>query len=109
MERPPSDPSKQPVPFKITLLLLGVVAYLVTALAVTSLYSKVLGLVLFAPFLIFMIVWMYRLPREQEARIMAQIEKQEQSTFGRSMRFIQIVLWAFIGAAILGWLYERWQ
>lgn len=109
MERPPSDPSKQPVPLKTLLVVLCGVAYVVAAIAVYQLHSRVLGRVLFAPVLIFMIVWIYRLPREQKARIMAQIEKQEQSPWGRSMRFIQIVLWAFVGAAILGWLYERWQ
>lgn len=108
MELPPSDPSKQPVTFKQLLLALGVVAYLVTALAFTNLYSRVLGLALLAPALVFMIVSIYRIPREQMARIGAQIEKQEQSTFGRFMRFVQIALWTVIGAAILTWLYARW-
>jgi len=109
MNLPPADPSKQPVTFKQFLLVLGIVAYMVTALAVTYLHSRVLGLAMLAPVLVFMIVSIYRIPREQMARIGAQIEKQEQSPFGRSMRFIQIVLWVFIGVAILAWLYERWQ
>jgi len=109
MDLPPADPSKQPVTSKQLLLALGVVAYLLTALAVTYLYSRVLGVALFALSIVFMIVSIYRLPREQLTRIGAQIEKQEQSTLGRSMRFIQIVLWVFIGVAILAWLYERWQ
>jgi hypothetical protein len=109
MDRPPSDPLKQPVSLRQLLWTLVGVAYVVAALAVASLYSKVLGLALLAPGLVLMIVSVYRIPREQMARIAAQIEKQEQSAFGRFMRFVKIVLWALIGAAILTWLYERWQ
>jgi NhaP-type Na+/H+ or K+/H+ antiporter len=109
MDLPSSDPSKQPVTLKVLLWTLVGVAYFVAALAVTYLYSRVLGLALVAPIVVFMIVSIYRIPREQMARIGAQIEKQEQSTFGRFMRIVKIVLWVLIGAAILAWLYERWQ
>lgn len=109
MDQQPSDPLKQLVPLKQLLGILVLVVYMIAALAVIKLHSSVLGLVMLAPLIIFMVVYLYRLPREQAARIAAQIKKHEESPFGRLMRFVQIVLWVVLAAALFAWLYERLQ
>jgi membrane protein implicated in regulation of membrane protease activity len=109
MSQPPSDPLKQRVPPKHLLLVFGLVAYMIAAMAVSQAYSRVLGLVMLAPVFIYMITSLRRLPREQQARIGAKIMEQEQSPFGRFMRLVEIGFWLLIAYALLAWLYQSWQ
>ncbi len=106
MDKPPLDPSKQPVPPKYLLLAFGLVAYMVAALAIAQAYSGVLGLIMLAPVFVYMLTSFHRLPREQKARIGAKIMEQEQTPFGRFMRFVEIGLWLLIAYALLVWLIK---
>jgi predicted permease len=109
MDPLPSDPLKQPVPLKLLLVALCGVAYLIAALAIAQLYSRVLGLVMLAPVFIFVLVSVYRITPEQNARIATALKKQEQSAFWRFMRLVQIGALALLAVGLLAWLYERWQ
>jgi membrane protein implicated in regulation of membrane protease activity len=109
MSQPPSDPLKQRVPPKHLLLVFGLVAYMIAAMAVSQAYSRVLGLTMLAPVVVYMIASFRRLPRELQARIGAKLMEQEQSPFGRFMRLVEIGFWLLIAYALLAWLYQSWQ
>ena len=109
MNTSPSDPAKQPVPVIPLLLTFGLVAYILAGLAVAQSCSRVLGLIMLAPVIIFMLTWFRRLPPELQARIGAKMKEQEQAPFGRFMRVVEIVIWALLGYALLAWLFQRSQ
>ncbi|MGQ0698093.1 MAG: hypothetical protein ACT4PZ_07595 [Panacagrimonas sp.] len=109
MSESPHEPAKRGVPAKQVVVVLTSVAYAVACLAVAQLQSKLLGILMLAPLLVWLAVSFVRLPREQWARIAAAEQKQKQTTLGRITRFVQIAVLIYFAAIVLHWLYGRLQ
>src|SRR5437870_10947216 len=90
MDPLPSNPLKHSLAPKYVIALLCLAAYVIGALAIAQLYSRILGLVMLAPVFSFVLVSVYRITPEQNARIATALKKQEQSAFWRFMRLVQI-------------------
>lgn len=86
---------------------LPLIALLLAGLAVAKLHSKTLGVLLVAPCVVYALVSLRRMPREEKARLAAAIEAREKTLWGRVDRIIKLVILLCLAAAAVQWLLGR--
>jgi hypothetical protein len=83
------------------------VAWVVAGLAVTQLYSKLLGGLMFVPVALAVLFSLWRLTPEQSGQIAEAMDKQARTPFGQVMRIVNIALILMVLVAVLRWAYGQ--
>ena len=104
MSEPGPDPSRRALSGKELWTALWPTAALFGGLAVGALYSTTLGLLLAGPGLVYIVVELWRMPREQKARLAAVVHAHDKTPWGRVGRLIQLITLLCVAAAAVQWL-----
>jgi hypothetical protein len=107
MNQPASDPHRRPLSLKEIVPALGLTLVMLAGFALAQLNSTWLGLLILAPVFIYVLVVVWRAPREQRARWAAALEEHERRPFGRVMRIIQFGALVLLAVGAARWLYFR--
>jgi hypothetical protein len=89
------------------LLVFGSMAWIVAAIAVAELYSRLLGGLMLAPLVLAFIVGLWRIPPEQSRQMAAALDKHAETPFGQLMRILNIAVILMVLAAALRWAYGQ--
>lgn len=104
---PPTDPLKRPVPLKEALPALLGVALLLTGLVLIESGYKLIGTLVAAPVMVYVMVAIFRIPKEQTERLAKAMEEQNKKPIWQFINIIQLAALLFILASGAAWLYER--
>jgi hypothetical protein len=106
----PQTPGNRTLTSKEVLVAFGSIAWFVAAVVVTLVYSKLIGGVMLAPFILAFLVGLWRLWRltpQQTQRIAEARQKLEQTPFGQLMRIVKIAVFLMILVVALRWVYGQ--
>jgi hypothetical protein len=105
---PLRDPARRPATPREILLGLGVVAWMAAAGAVALAGARGLGLVLLGLPLVWAVVVVLRMPREDLRRIAGKLAEQRRTPLGRLTRLLELGIWLAIAVGLRRWLSARW-
>jgi hypothetical protein len=107
MSEPEPDPSRRVLAGKELWTALLPTAALLAGFAIGQLYSKTLGLLLVAPFFVYWVVFFWRMPRAEKARIAAALEAQKKTPWGRVERLVKLAILLCLAAVAVQWLLRQ--
>ena len=106
MSEPAPDPSKRALSRKELRTVLFALAVIVAGSAV-ALYSKTLGLLIFAGFVVCALGVVWRMPRAEKTRLAAALEAQKKTPLGRVNRLVELAIVLFLAALAVQWLLSQ--
>src|SRR5262249_23083402 len=101
------EPRRRPATPREILQAAGVVLLMLGGYVVAELYSRWAGALLCAHSAEGLLVEAARMPRQQRARLVAVIDRQGQTPWGRLARIVELGGLVLLAAAALKWLFER--
>jgi hypothetical protein len=107
MSEPEPDPSRRALSGEELWTALWPTVALFGGLAVSALYSKTLGLLLAGPGLVYIVIALWRIPREEKARLAAALEAQKKTPWGRVERLVKLAILLFLVAVAIQWLLRQ--
>ena len=105
MNTQPPIHGQQQVPAKVVLATLAGVAYVLLAMVVSQVYSKLIGGLMFVPVVAAVIISVFRLSREQKEQIAKALEKRDATPFGQIMKIVNLAVILLVVFAALRWAY----
>ena len=85
------------------------IVWIVAAIAVSLLYSKLLGGLMFIPVGLAMLFCIWRLTPQQTRQIAEAMHKQAQTPFGQLARIVKITTLLVVLVAALMWAYDQFS